>query len=140
MTLEEIGKLMSAISVHYPAFRRHIMDADGKISGGMAREWHRRLGYLELGEALARLDSWLAQPEERRKSAPDTTWFTPQAVRGGRTFERLGEGFDRIDANGHLSNAEGMVFAFPEPDRIYETYHYDGMGRIMDSRGRAAGC
>lgn len=137
MDLHETGNLLAKIAIHYPRFETQISDGEGNMRRDVAEEWQRLIGFLSFDEALKKLDTWLVLPDERRKSPPDTTWFV-KAARSSTAREHFsaGAGFDRIDALGNLSNEAGMIFAFPDPDRIYEKYHYDGMGRILDSKGR----
>ena len=142
MDLNSTGKLLSRIAIHYPVFRRHITDESGKIIRAVGEEWYRRLGYLELDEALRLLDRYLDQPEEARKSPPDTSWFTrseksEKKDREARaSYRSEGAGPYMVSPDGTLTNDEGMRFAYPGLEDLRFYYTYRGDIAYRDESGR----
>ena len=129
MDLSSVGKLISMIAVHYPAFKRHVMDKDGRISKFIAEEWHRRLWPVSMEDALDRLDAYLAAEHEY---APDTQFFL-QKPRAAEYFTSGRKPIYHVE-HGWLVDEYGQVYGLPDnPD---SKFMYDGMGRIVDDRGR----
>ena len=60
MTHSEIGKLLGVISIHYP---NHMKNTDLE---SVIKEWHRIIGFLDYDEALARLDAYMEDAENKK--------------------------------------------------------------------------
>lgn len=132
MDLNSVGKLLATISVHYPSFKKHCDNGEGKISKAFAEEWLRVIGFMDYDEALAKLDQYLKLPEGN-KFAPDVKWFLSHKAEKKEEWVNPEFNFDRLDHKGRLIDAEGRMYAFP--DKPDELYHYDKNGHIVDSKG-----
>ena len=142
MNLESIGKLLNAIAINYPRFRNDICNKDGtKIRMEVVREWERKLGYLDLDEALERLDLYMANEETSRPPRPvDLKKHKPRM--------KMDEWHAPIEHKWHLEftrNDPGQMHGrvFDQEDREYvhdptyeDGYHYDQMGRICTVDGK----
>ena len=114
---------MGVISIHYPS------KTDSEAPEAVIDEWYRIIGHLDYDEAIARLDAWMENPDNKK---------APRAVdlklhSGGSAARRYESaegsiGPYMIDADGNLTNERGMVYAFPQwPDA---KFRYDQQGNI----------
>ena len=131
MDLASIGHLLKRIMIHYPSFKNHITDSSGLIVRAVGEEWERRIGFMEFEDALKLLDVYLDLPEEQRRKAPDTSWFLQSSRREKEvreSYKSEGLGQYLIDKEGHLTNYEKMIFAYPGMEET--VYYYTTRGDI----------
>ena len=141
MDLSSVGKLLSRIAVNYPQFKRHILTENGNIQKIVAEEWERQLGYLDLDEALERLDLYMANEETSRPPRPVDLkkhkprmkmdeWHAPIEHKWHLEFTR----WDVEQMHGRVYDQEEREYVH---DPTYEDgYHYDQMGRICTVDGK----
>ena len=160
MTLELIGELLKAITIHYPKFRdqivvkKEIKDEKGKsiiqefFDSSVLKEWNRIIGFLDYDEALARLDAWMDAGNSNPPRAVDFK-KVPEQPKRPSIFHAETKHHFRLEfwvhrdnygtvyenpAYGQIVDEEGRRYA--DPNNPDEWYHYDAMGRIADSRGK----
>jgi hypothetical protein len=121
MTTDEIRLLLERIRVHYPRTDVNVSVVD---------EWYRLIGYMDYSEALDLLDEYLML-EDGNSHAPRIQWFKKRQTTEATKYVPH-HSFSRLDRKGRLIDSEGRMYAFP--DRPDELYHYDGSGRILDSK------
>jgi len=128
MDLISVSKLISAISVHYPAFKKNCMDEGGKISKAFCEEWHRHIGHLDFYEALNKLDNYI---KSGNKFAPNVNEFLKESVKcekASYAYEARNKiRFEVI--RGRLYDQEGREYSDPGKDA--SIWSIDPMGRIL---------
>lgn len=135
-------KLLKTVMVNYPAFRRHIETEAGGISEMVIDEWQRQLGYLEVDEALERLDMYMATEAGSRAPKAMDLKLTKPGRRDSEIFHdtsphRWHLEFSKRDPqqlHGRLYDEECREYSH---DPLYEDgYHYDASGHICTMDGR----
>ena len=141
MDLREIGNLLEKITIHYPAYTKHISDGSGKMRRDVAEEWHRLIGFLSFKDAMERLDAYMEDPDNKRppmaadfkryKSKPkDETFHAPIEHQWHLEFMK----HDPHCMHGRMYDQEEREYVH---DPTYEDgYHYDQEGRICTIDGR----
>lgn len=129
-------KLLDKIAVHYPSF---------KVNLAAAEEWERLIGYMDLQEALDRLDDYLMQ-ESGNNHAPGIRWFKRSAPEKKQdevfhapikhTWHLEFLKWDEKRMHGRCYDQDDYEYVH---DPTYEDgYHYDQYGRICTIDGRVA--
>ena len=135
MDLNSVGTLIQKIMINYPSAKNQFLTKEGKISLEAAQEWHRIIGYLDLEEAIARLDAWMEGPDNAKP--PRAADFKKARAENRQKYYSEGIGPYMVNGQGDLVNEAGMRFAFPDsPDAKYQ-YSQNGICR-QGSPDRAA--
>lgn len=124
MDLNSVGRLISAISVHYPAMKKHCTDEAGKIDRYFAEEWHRHLKDADFNKCLDKLDKYLKQGN---KYAPEVTYFL-QEDRKVEAFSFRGKR-QWVVRKGRLFDQDGYEYA--DANNPYGEWELDPMGRLL---------
>lgn len=145
MDMTSLGNLLGTIAIHYPSFKKHITNEDGKINKHIINEWYRLIGYMDFQEALAKFDQYLKLPEGN-KYAPDVKWFLSsksdkqeREVFHVQSHHQWHIEFPRQDKqrmHGRVYDEEDREYVH---DPLYEDgYHYDREGHICTLDGKVA--
>lgn len=137
MNLNSVGSLLVKIAVHYPSFRKQILNSEGNISKAVAEEWERRIGFLSDEEADRLLEAYLMD-EEKSRYAPNCAYFLQykrQALRSSYSApEREQVRYEII--RGELYDQEGRIYADPnDPDAYWYKNAYGSVCK-RDSNDR----
>ena len=136
-----IVKLLKAVSVNYPTFRRHIEADGGGISQAVIDEWDRQIGFLDYDEAMYRLDQHMggengmkipkpADLKRFRSSNAKEEWHEPIRHQWHLGYMR----WDKQRMHGRLFDEEGREYV--HDPRYEDGYHYDRDGRICTNDGK----
>lgn len=133
MDIEQTKSLLEKISVHYPAFGRRITGQDNFILHGLAEEWYRSIGYLDLDEALRNLDRYLS---EGHRTAPVPMQLKNCPVKE-ESKSQLVQSFSVARSwtikKGRLFDTDGYEYLHT-PDYTGK-YHLDNQGHICTDDG-----
>ncbi len=142
MDYPSVAKLLTKISINYPRFKSEIATPNGtNIRKEVIEEWHRQIGFLDLDEALERLDLYMEDANNKkapmamdfRKYKPRTQseeWHSPEKHQWHLDFPR----WDSARMHGRLYDQEDREYVH---DPTYEDgYHYDRQGHICTIDGR----
>lgn len=133
MDLNSVGILLQTITINYPAARKDIMNAEGKISVEVAKEWQRQIGFLDFNEAVARLDAWMENPNNTKAPMPRDL-KKAQSSGGAREYFHSSVRHRYHIENGRVYSENGYEFVH---DPCYMgKYIYDSMNQICTQDGR----
>ena len=130
MDLNQTGKLLSTIGIHYPLFRKHITDSAGNISKATAEEWMRCIGYLDYDEAVKKFDKYLEQSPDKNSKAPDTSWFKSYKSPEDQAVVRDTTRHQFKVENGRLFDEEFREYGVPGNEN---SFYYDANGHICQT-------
>ncbi len=129
MDIHEIGNLLERIMVHYPTFEKQVIK-DGKLSRAVGEEWHRLIGFLDYDEALARLDAYMEDADNKRPPmAMDFKRVKPR--KNSEIFQAPIEHEWKI-VNGRLYDQEDREYVVDPTNEL--PFYYDKEGNICQGK------